>query len=109
MFKTLDLENFLKEHRGEWWSPNEIGLKLVVDLRTVKNVIRRLHEQGTLEGWVLELAERGERLYVVRMVRDIKDSENLIKAEIFEVENNSIHLITLNNFQHANESQKNNK
>ena len=84
MFTTSDLENFLKEHE-DWWSPNEIGKALGVDLRTVKNVIRRL-DNLTHEDWVLELAERGKRLYCLRMFRDIEGSENLIKVEIFEVD-----------------------
>ena len=84
MFTTSDLENFLKEHE-DWWSPNEIGKALGVDLRTVKNVIRRFHGMPH-DGWVLELAERGARLYCLRMFRDIEGSENLIKVERFEVD-----------------------
>lgn len=97
MFKTSDLENFLKEHEGEWWSPSEIGLDRGADLRTVKKVIRRLDNMSH-KGWVLDIAERGDRLYVVRMVRDVEISRKLIKSE---VEGNSIPPITLNNFPHA--------
>lgn len=96
MFKTSDLENFLKEQEGEWWSPSEIGKALGVDLRTVKNVIRRL-DSMTHEGWRMEKAER-ERIYCVRMVRDVEISRKLIKSE---GEGNSIPLTTLNNFPHA--------
>jgi len=90
LFTTSDLEFFLKEREEEWWSPNEIALRLGVDLRTVKNVIRRFHSM-THNGWVLELAERGDRLYCLRMVRDIEGSENVIKTEISEVKGKRIH------------------
>lgn len=103
MFTTLDLENFLKEHEVEWWSPSEIRIELGVDLRTVKNVIRKLDSMNH-KGWRLDIAERS-RLYAVRMVRDIEGSENLIKAEISEVESKRIRVplssekkITLDNF-----------
>jgi len=43
---------------------------------------------------VLELAERGDRLYCLRMVRDIEGSENLMKAETFEVDGNRIRIPT---------------
>ena len=89
MFNVWDLEKFLKGREGEWWTPHEIGKELGVDIRTVKNVIRRLGWrpwETTYEGWRLDIAERGDRLYVVRMVRDIEGSENQIKAEISEVE-----------------------
>ncbi len=89
MFTTSDLENFLKEREEEWWSPNEIGKELGVDLRTVKNVIRRL-DSMTHEGWRLDIAERGNRLYVLRMIR-VENSRNLFKAEVSEVEGKRIH------------------
>ncbi|GAG98764.1 unnamed protein product [marine sediment metagenome] len=66
LFKTSDLENFLKKKEGEWWSPNEIGKKLGVDLRTVKHVIRRFNDFNH-EGCRFEIAERS-RLYAVRLV-----------------------------------------
>lgn len=81
LLKTSDLEDFLKEHEGEWWSPSEIRKKLGVDLRTVKNVIRRL-DGMTHKSWVLDIAERGDRLYVVRMVRDIESSRSLVKSDV---------------------------
>ena len=89
MVNVWDLDKFLKEREGEWWTPYEIKNELGSDIRTVKNVIRRLSRrpwETTYKGWRLDIAERGKRLYVVRMVRDIEGSENLIKAEISEVE-----------------------
>lgn len=89
MVNAWDLEKFLKEHKGEWWTPYEIKNELGCDIRTVKNAIRRLSWrpwETTYKGWRLDVAERGARLYVVRMVRDVEGSENLIKAEISEVE-----------------------
>ena len=89
MFSHRGLETFLKEHEDEWWTPYEIKKELGVDIRTVKNKIRILDGrpwETTYEGWRLDVAERGPRLYVVRMVRDIEGSENLIEAEISEVE-----------------------
>ena len=77
----MDLENFLKEHEGEWWTPYEIGRELGIDIRTVKNVIRRL-DSMTHKSWRLDIAERGDRLYVVRMVRDIERSRNRIRVHI---------------------------
>jgi len=79
----------LKEHEGEWWTPFEIKKELGGDIRTVKNKIRILNEtswETTYKGWKLELAERGDRLYVVRMVMDMEGSTNLIRAEISEVD-----------------------
>ena len=89
MFSHRDLEKFLKEHEDEWWTPYEIKKELGVDIRTVKNKIRILDGrpwETTYKGWRLDIAERGNRLYVVRIVRNIEGSENLIKAEIAEVE-----------------------
>jgi len=89
LFDIWDLETFLKEHEGEWWTPYEIGKELKVDIRTVKNTIRMLDRRPsktTYEGWRLDIAERGDRLYVVRIVRDIEDSKSRIRAEISEVE-----------------------
>ena len=89
MVNVRDLDKFLKEREGEWWTPYEIKNELGSDIRTVKNVIRRLSRrpwETTYKGWRLDVAERGKRLYVVRMVRNIEGSENLIKAEISEVE-----------------------
>ena len=100
MFKILDLGNFLKEHGEEWWTPYQIGKELGIDIRTVKNVIRRL-DRMTHKGWKLVIAERGDRLFCVRMERDLENSGNLVKAELSRMEGNSIPLITLNNFQHA--------
>ena len=88
MDRRRDLANFLKEHEGEWWTPFEIKKELGADLRTVKNNIRDLNEtpwETTYEGWKLDIAERGDRLYVVRMVMDMEGSTNLIRAEISEV------------------------
>jgi len=89
LFTTLNLENFLKEHIGEWWTPSEIGKELGVDLRTVKNVIWKL-DSTIPKGWRLDMAERGKRLYCVRMVRDIEGSDNVIKAEISDVKDSRI-------------------
>ena len=89
MFSHRDLAKFLKEHEGEWWTPYEIKKELGVDLRTVKNKIRNLNEsllETTYKGWKLDIAERGDRLYVVRMVMDREGSTNLIRAEISEVD-----------------------
>ena len=89
MVDVWDLDKFLKEHGGEWWTPYEIKKELGGDIRTVKNVIRRLSRRlwaTTYKGWRLDVAERGDRLYVVCMIRDIEGSRNLIKAEISEVE-----------------------
>jgi len=41
--------------------------------------------ETTYKGWKLDIAERGDRLYVVRMVMDREGSVNLIRAEISEV------------------------
>ncbi len=87
MFKTLDLENFLKEHIGQWWTPNQLGKELSVDIRTVKNVIRRL-DVMTPQGWKLVIAERGDRLFCIHMERDMENSGNIVKAEVSEVEIN---------------------
>lgn len=89
LFSHRDLEKFLKEHEDEWWTPYEIKKELGVDIRTVKNKIRILDGRSwetTYKGWRMDIAERGDRLYVVRMVRDIEGSRNLINAEISEVE-----------------------
>ena len=89
MFRRRDLAKFLKEHESEWWTPYEITKELGVDIRTVKNKIRTLNEspwETTYEGWKLDIAERGDRLYVVRMVMDMEGSRNLIRAEISEVD-----------------------
>ncbi len=93
MFTTSDLEIFLREHEGEWWSPSEIGTKLGVDLRTVKKVIRKLDNMNH-KGWVLDIAERGDRIYVVRMVRDVESSRNLIKSEVSKVKGKRIRVPT---------------
>ncbi len=88
MFSRRVLAQFLKEHEGEWWTPFEIKKEVGGDIRTVKNKIRILNEspwETTYDGWKLEIAERGDRLYVVRMVMDIEGSTNLIMAEISEV------------------------
>jgi len=89
LFKILDLENFLKEHESEWWTPHEIGKELGIDRRTIKNVIRRL-DIMTHGSWRLDIAERGNRLYVVRMVRDVEISRNIIKTEASKVKCNRI-------------------
>lgn len=89
MFSHRGLEMFLKEHEEEWWTPHEIRKELGVDIRTVKNKIRILDGrpwETTYKGWRLDIAERGTRLYVVRMVRDIEGSMNLIRVEASEVE-----------------------
>jgi len=88
LLNLRDLEKFLKEHEGEWWTPYEIKKELGGDIRTVKNKIRSLGGRPlwtTYKGWRLDIAERGDRLYVVRMVRDIEGSRNLIRVEISEV------------------------
>ncbi len=89
MVNVWDMDTFLKEREGEWWTPYEIKKALGSDIRTVKNVIRRLSLrpwETTYKGWRLDVAERGKRLYVVRMVKDVEGSEKLLKAEISEVE-----------------------
>jgi len=85
LVNAVDLEKFLKEHKGEWWTPHEIKTELGGDIRTVYNVIRNLIRrpwERTKKGWRLDVAERGDRIYCVRMVRDLEGSENLIKDEI---------------------------
>ncbi len=89
MVNVWDLDKFLKEREGEWWTPYEIKKEMGSDIRTVKNVIRRLSRrpwETTYKGWRLDIAERRKRLYVVRMVKDVEGSEKLLKAEISEVE-----------------------
>ena len=84
MVNAWDLEKFLKEHKGEWWTPHEIKTELGGDIRTVYNVIRSLIRRPwemTKKGWRLDVAER-RRIYCVRMVRDIGGSDNLMKDEI---------------------------
>lgn len=89
----MDLENFLKEHEREWWTPHQIGKKLGVDIRTVKKVIRRL-DKMTHNGWKLVIAERGDRLFCVRMKRDIENSGNLVEAEVSELDGKLIRVPT---------------
>ena len=77
MFNIRDLEKFLKEHEGEWWTPYEIKKEMGVDIRTIKNKIRNIGQTSswtTYTGWRLDIAERGDRLYVVRMVMDREGS-----------------------------------
>ena len=59
------------------------------DIRTIKNRInahRHRPYKTTYEGWRLDVAERGKRIYVVRLVRDVEGSRAKINAEIAEVQ-----------------------
>ena len=83
------LINFLREHEGEWWSPNEIAKEIKSDIRTTKNGItanRLWHYYTFYEGWRLDVAERGKRIYAVRAIRDLEGSRAKIKADISEVQ-----------------------
>jgi hypothetical protein len=80
---------FLRKHDGEWWSPNEIAKAMKSDIRTTKNRInahRYLPYYTTYEGWRLEVAERGKRIYAVRLMLDLEGSRAKISAEISEVQ-----------------------
>ena len=80
---------FLKEHEGELWSPNEIAKALKSDIRTTKNRInanRLLPYYTSYRGWRLDVAERGKRIYAVRLMRDLEGSRARIKADISEVQ-----------------------
>lgn len=80
---------FLREHGGEWWSPNEIAKATKSDIRTTKNGIRAnriMHYYTTYEGWRLEVAERGKRIYALRMILDLEGSRAEINAEMSEVQ-----------------------
>ena len=80
---------FLRKHEGEWWTPNEVAKALKSDIRTTKSRIHanRLRPYYTsYEGWRLDVAERGKRIYAVRMMRDLEGSRARIKADISEVQ-----------------------
>ncbi len=54
-------------------------------------MIRRLSERPldtTYKSWRLDVAERGDRIFCVRMERDLEHSGNLVKAEVSEVDGN---------------------
>ena len=81
------LVKFLKEHEGEWWTPYEIKKEFGCDIRTVKNNIRYVHATAWNthhKGWRMDVAERGKRLYVVRMVRDIEGSKKILMQQLKE-------------------------
>ena len=82
-----DLDKFLKEHIGEWYTPHEIAKEWKSDIRTVKNCIRILRNRPyelTCEGYRLEVAER-RRLYALRTVKDAEASIKKVEEEIAEV------------------------
>jgi len=86
----MDLQKFLREREGEWWSPHQIHKEQGVDIRTVKKAIRDL-DKMTHKGWKLVIAERfiaerGVRLWCVRLERDMENSGNLVKAKVSNVE-----------------------
>lgn len=83
-----DLDKFLKDHIGEWFTPHEIAKESNSDIRTVKNCVRSLryrHYETTYKGYRLEIAER-RRLYALRIVKDVEHSINLVQEEMLEVE-----------------------
>ena len=84
-----DVKDFIRKHEGEWYSPNEIHNETKSDLRTVKNSVSRLTKTSywtTYEGYRVEIAQREDRIYCVRLVKDIENSVRLIKEEMAEVE-----------------------
>ena len=91
LVKVWALVKFLKEHEGVWYSPHEIRKELGSHIRTVYKMIRRLSERPldtTYKSWRLDVAERGDRIFCVRMERDLEHSGNLVKAEVSEVDGN---------------------
>jgi hypothetical protein len=80
---------FLRKHEGEWWTPNEIAKAMKSDIRTTKNRINANRHRlyyTTYEGWRLDVAERGKRIYAVRLMQDVEGSRAKINAEIAEAQ-----------------------
>lgn len=83
------LADFLREHQTEWYSPYELHKRGGGDIRSVKNKIARLANTSywtTKTGYKIEIAQRGERIYCVRFVKDIENAVKFIKGQITEVE-----------------------
>ena len=86
---SWDLVHFLSGHVGEWWTPNETAKAMKSDIRTIKHAIRLCQQypyQTTYKGWRLDVAERGKRIYAVRLMRDVEGSKAKISALIAEVQ-----------------------
>ncbi len=69
------LADFLREHQGEWYSPHEIHKMGGGDIRTVKKRIDHLANPphwAADNGYRIEIARRGGRVYCVRFVRGVK-------------------------------------
>jgi hypothetical protein len=106
-FSEKELADFLTKHEDEWWTPNEIAKENKVDIRTIKNVIKRLSyslsetytgveaSNDLYRGWIyadslsstayrgfrIEVVER-RRIYAVRMVKDVPWSTAKVDEKI---------------------------
>jgi len=84
----MDLASFLQFHEGQWFSPYEIARETKHDIRVIKNNISRLQRTSywtAYDGFRLDVAERGKRIYAIRMVRDIENSVKQVDAEIEKI------------------------
>jgi hypothetical protein len=112
-FSEKELVDFLIKHQDEWWTPNEIAKENKVDIRTIKNIIKRLNYSlsetytsiealnDPYESWIyanslssaayrgfrIEVVER-RRIYAVRMVKDIPWSTAKVNEKISGIQKN---------------------
>ena len=106
-FSEKELADFLTKHQDEWWTPNEIAKENKVDIRTIKNDIKRLNyslsetytgieaSNDLYRGWIyadslsstahrgfrIEVVER-RRIYAVKMVKDVPWSTAKVDEKI---------------------------